>query len=53
MGKDALRIDSLKILNVLIGADENQMRFSLVLTQQDISMNDPNSYLPEGLETSN
>lgn len=48
VGEDALHIVSLKILHVLLGPDENQMRFSLVLAQQDISMNDPNSYLPEG-----
>jgi hypothetical protein len=48
LGEDDLNIGSLKNLHVLIGPDENQMRFSLVLAEQDISMNDPNSYLPEG-----
>ncbi len=41
VGEDAHNIGSLKILHVLIGPDENQMRFSLVLAQQDISIYDP------------
>jgi hypothetical protein len=48
VSEDVVNIVSLKILHVLIGPFEKQMKFSLVLAQQNISMNDPHSYLPEG-----